>query len=57
MNGKSLKQLITIAFNILYVPYSTKEIRNAYKWKHSIKSKNQLIILMITDGENDIILL
>ena len=57
MNGKSLKQLITIAFNILYVPYSTKEIRNAYKWKHNIKSKNQLIILMITDGENDIILL
>ena len=57
MNGKSLKQLITIAFNILYVPYSTKEIRNAYKWNHNIKSKNQLIILMITDGENDIILL
>ena len=44
-NGKS------IAINILYVPYSTKEIRLACKSKHNQKRKNQVILLMITDGE------
>ena len=35
----------SIALNILYVPYNTEETRHAYK------SFNQLILLMITDGE------
>ena len=41
----------TIAFNILYVPYGTEEIRQAYKSKHNLKRENQVILLMITDGE------
>ena len=35
----------------MYVPYSTKEIRLACKSKHNRKRKNQVILLMITDGE------
>ena len=35
----------SIALNILYVPYNTEKIRHAYK------SRNQVIILMITDGK------
>ena len=45
LNNKS------IALNILYVPYNTKEIRHAYKSNHNLKHKNQVILLMITDGE------
>ena len=41
----------TIALNILYVPYNTDEIIDAYKSKHSLKSKSQVILLIITDGE------
>ena len=33
------------------MPYNTKQIRPAYKSKHSFKRKNQVILLMITDGE------
>ena len=40
----------TIAFNILSVPYNTKELRVAYKSKHNFKHANQVILLMITDG-------
>ena len=36
-----------IALNILYVPYSTKEIRYAY----NLNRENQVILLMITDGK------
>ena len=32
----------TIAHNILYVPYNTEEIRDAYKSKHNLKYKNQV---------------
>ena len=30
---------------------NTEEIRHAYKSKHNLKSKNQVIFLMIRDGE------
>ena len=38
--------------NILFVPHNTEEIRLAYKLTHSFKTKNQVIVLMITDGKN-----
>ena len=41
----------SIALNILYVPYNTKEIRHAYKSKYNVKRENRVILLMITDGE------
>ena len=47
----------TIALNILFVPYNTKQIRLACKSKYNYKHDNQVILLMITDGENGIILL
>ena len=31
--------------------HNTKEIRHAYKSKHNFKHKNQVILLVITDGE------
>ena len=40
-----------IAFTTLYVPHDTKEIRHAYKSKYNLKRENQVILLMITDGE------
>ena len=45
LNSKS------IALNILLVPYNTEEIGLAYKSKYNFKLKNQLIVLMITDGK------
>ena len=41
----------SIALNILYVPYNTAERRHAYKSKHNLNCENQVILLMITDGE------
>ena len=41
----------TIALNILYVLYNTKEIGLARKLKYNHKRDNQVILLMITDGE------
>ena len=41
----------TIALNILYVFYNTEQIRCAYKSKYNNERKNQVILLMITDGE------
>ena len=43
----------TIAFNILYVPYNTKEIRQAYISKHNDELDNQVNLLMITDGTSN----
>ena len=40
-----------IALNILYVPHNTEEIRHAYASKYNTKRENQVILLMITDGE------
>ena len=41
----------SVALNILYVPYNTKEVRHAYKSEYNLKRENQVILLMITDGE------
>ena len=41
----------SIALNILHVPHNTKEVRHAYKSKYNLKCENQVILLMITDGE------
>ena len=40
-----------IAFNILYVPHNTEKIKHAYQSQHNLKCKNQVILLMVTDGE------
>ena len=40
-----------IALNILFVPHNKKEINIAYKSKCNHKRKNQVILLMITDGK------
>ena len=45
------KSIFYMCLNILYVPYNTKEIRHAYKSKYNLKRENQVILLMITDGE------
>ena len=39
------------ARNILYVTPNTRKIHVAYKSKHSLPRENQIILLMITDGE------
>ena len=46
----------SIALNILFVPYKSKEIRHPYKSKHNLNRENQQILLMITDDKYDIIL-
>ena len=33
------------------MPHNTEEIRHACKSKHNLKRENQVILLMITDGE------
>ena len=41
---------MSIALNILFVPYNTEKIRLPYKSKHNFNRENQVILLMITDG-------
>ena len=41
-----------IALNILYVPHNTKNIQVAYKSKHNLTREKQVILLMISNGEN-----
>ena len=41
-----------IALNILYVPHNTKKIKVAYKSKHNLTHEKQVILLMISNGEN-----
>ena len=41
----------TRALNILYVLHNTEEIRHTYKSKHNLNRENQVIVLMIIDGE------
>ena len=41
----------SIALNILYVPHNNEKIRHAYKSKYNLTRENQVILLMITDGE------
>ena len=40
-----------IALNILYAPHNTRKIHVPYKSKHNLARENQIILLMITDGE------
>ena len=42
-----------IALNILYVPYNTKEIKQAYISKYNNERDNQVNLLMITDGTSN----
>ena len=37
--------------NILFVPHNTEKVSIAYKSKDNHKRKNQVILLMITDGK------
>ena len=41
----------TIALNILFIPHNTKAINLAYKSKYNRKPENQVVLLMITNGE------
>ena len=41
-----------VALNILYVPFNTKKVEIAYKSKYNLISDNQIILLMISNGEN-----
>ena len=41
-----------VAFNILYVPHGTKKIEVAYNSKHNLTREKQVILLMISNGEN-----
>ena len=43
----------TIALNILYVPYETKEIRQTYISKYNNERDNQVNLLMITNGTSN----
>ena len=41
-----------IALNIFYVPHNTKKIHVAYKSRHNLTHEKQVILLMISTGEN-----
>ena len=41
-----------VALNILYVPLNTKKIEIAYKSKHNLTREKQVILIMISNGEN-----
>ena len=41
-----------VALNILYVPFNTKKIEIAYKSKYNLVRDNQILLLMISNGEN-----
>ena len=41
-----------VALNILYVPHNTNKIEIAYKPKHNLTREKQIILLMISNGEN-----
>ena len=41
-----------IALNILYVPHNTRKIQVCYKLKNNLTCNKEVILLMITDGEN-----
>ena len=43
----------TIALNILYVPYNTKQIKQAYISKHNDERDTHVNLLMITDGTSN----
>ena len=41
-----------VALNILYVPYNAKKINIAYKSKNNLTREKQVILLMISNGQN-----
>ena len=41
-----------VALNILYVPFNTKKIEIVYKSKYNLMRDNEIILLMISNGEN-----
>ena len=41
-----------VALNILYVPFNTKKIEITYKSKYNLIRDNQIILLMMSNGEN-----
>ena len=41
-----------VSLNILCVPHNTKKIEIAYKSKHNLTREKQIILLMISNGEN-----
>ena len=41
----------SIALNVLYVTHGTKKINLAYKSKHNLNREEQVILLMISNGE------
>ena len=41
----------SVALNILYVPHNTEKIRHAYKSKYNLIRENQVVLVIITDGE------
>ena len=49
---KKLESNNKIALNTLYVPHNTKKIQVAYKSKHNLICDKQVILLMISNGEN-----
>ena len=49
---KKLELNNEVALNILYVPHNTKKIEIACKSKHNLTREKQVILLMISNGEN-----
>ena len=41
-----------IALNILYVPYDTKKVNIAYKSKSNLTQERQIVLSIISDGQN-----
>ena len=41
----------TIALDVLFIPNNEKTINLAYKSKYNCKRRNQVVLLMITNGE------
>ena len=51
-NWKKFELNNEVALNTLYVPYDTKKIEIAYKSKYNLTREKQIILLMISNGEN-----
>ena len=49
---KKFKLNNEIALNILYVPHNTRKIHVAYKSMHNLTCDKQVILLIISNGEN-----
>ena len=43
-----------VALNALYAPEGEMTVRHAYKSKYNLKRENQVILLMINEGESKI---